>query len=94
VDLCNHSFAPSCRAEAAPGAVQRPGATEAADARFVGRPGDALALARAEATERMIAEAHSVGADAVLNIRFATTSIAPGAAEILAYGSAVRLQDA
>lgn len=50
--------------------------------------------ARAEATERMIAEAHSVGADAVLNIRFATTSIAPGAAEILAYGSAVRLQDA
>lgn len=50
--------------------------------------------ARAEATERMIAEARSIGANAVLNIRFATTSIAVGAAEILAYGSAVKLEDA
>jgi uncharacterized protein YbjQ (UPF0145 family) len=48
--------------------------------------------ARQEAIERMIAEAKSIGADAVLNVRFATTSIAIGAAEILAYGSAVRLE--
>jgi uncharacterized protein YbjQ (UPF0145 family) len=49
--------------------------------------------ARQEATDRMIAEARSVGANAVLNVRFATTSIAAGAAEILAYGSAVKLED-
>ena len=49
--------------------------------------------ARDEAVNRMIAEAQSVGANAVLNVRFATTSIAVGAAEILAYGSAVRLDD-
>ena len=49
--------------------------------------------ARDEAVERMIAEAQSMGANAVLNVRFATTSIAVGAAEILAYGSAVRLED-
>jgi len=50
--------------------------------------------ARAEATERMLREAESIGANAVLNVRFATTSIAVGAAEILAYGSAVKLEDA
>lgn len=50
--------------------------------------------AREEAIARMIAEAESVGANAVLNVRFATTSIAVGAAEILAYGSAVKLEDA
>lgn len=49
--------------------------------------------ARDEAVERMIAEARSMGANAVLNVRFATTSIAAGAAEILAYGSAVRLDE-
>lgn len=49
--------------------------------------------AREESIQRMIAEAESVGANAVLNVRFATTSIAAGAAEILAYGSAVRLED-
>jgi uncharacterized protein YbjQ (UPF0145 family) len=49
--------------------------------------------AREESIQRMIAEAESVGANAILNVRFATTSIAAGAAEILAYGSAVRLED-
>lgn len=49
--------------------------------------------ARDEAVQRMIAEAQSMGANAILNVRFATTSIAVGAAEILAYGSAVRLDD-
>jgi len=50
--------------------------------------------ARQEAIERMMEEAKSIGANAVLNVRFATTSIAIGAAEILAYGSAVQLEDA
>jgi uncharacterized protein YbjQ (UPF0145 family) len=49
--------------------------------------------AREEAIQRMVAEAMSVGANAVLNVRFATTSIAVGAAEILAYGSAVKLDE-
>jgi uncharacterized protein YbjQ (UPF0145 family) len=50
--------------------------------------------ARQEAIERMTQEAKSVGANAILNVRFATTSITMGAAEILAYGSAVRLDEA
>jgi len=49
--------------------------------------------ARTEAVERMVREAESIGANAVLNVRFATTSITAGAAEILAYGSAVRLEN-
>lgn len=49
--------------------------------------------ARKEALGRMESEARSVGANAVLNVRFTTTSITSGAAEILAYGSAVRLED-
>jgi uncharacterized protein YbjQ (UPF0145 family) len=48
--------------------------------------------ARDEAVQRMLAQAASVGANAVLNIRFATTSITAGAAEILAYGTAVVLE--
>ena len=48
--------------------------------------------ARQEALDRMTREAESVGANAVLNVRFATTAITMGAAEILAYGSAVRLE--
>ncbi len=49
--------------------------------------------ARTEAVERMVFEAQSIGANAVLNVRFATTSISQGAAEILAYGSAVKLEE-
>lgn len=45
--------------------------------------------AREEAVRRMVEEARSMGANAVLNVRFVTTSITTGAAEILAYGSAV-----
>jgi uncharacterized protein YbjQ (UPF0145 family) len=45
--------------------------------------------AREEAMRRMTEEARSMGANAVLNVRFVTTSITAGAAEILAYGSAV-----
>lgn len=47
---------------------------------------------REEATERMIAQAEAVGANAVLNIRFSTSSVAAGAAELFAYGTAVVLE--
>ena len=47
--------------------------------------------ARREALERMIAEARSVGANAVVNVRFSTSSVAQGAAELFAYGTAVRV---
>ena len=48
--------------------------------------------ARAEATARMVAEAESLGADAVVKVRFSTSSIAGGAAELFAYGTAVTLE--
>jgi len=44
---------------------------------------------RSEAMERMIEQAKSIGANAVLNVRFSTSSITSGAAEIYVYGSAV-----
>ncbi|GEQ96946.1 hypothetical protein JCM17844_05830 [Iodidimonas gelatinilytica] len=47
--------------------------------------------AREEAINRMAKEAEKLGADAVLNVRLATASVTGGAAEILAYGTAVRL---
>lgn len=46
---------------------------------------------RAEATDRMVQQAQSMGANAVINVRFATSSIAQGAAELFAYGTAVRV---
>ena len=48
---------------------------------------------RTEAMERMLSQAQSIGADAVLNIRFSTSSITAGAAEIYVYGSAVKLAE-
>ena len=45
--------------------------------------------ARSDAIERMVAEAESLGANAVVNIRFSTSSVAQGAAELFAYGTAV-----
>ncbi|MDX2218457.1 MAG: YbjQ family protein [Burkholderiales bacterium] len=48
--------------------------------------------AREEATERMIEQARSIGANGVLNVRYATTAVTQGAAEILAYGTAVVLE--
>ncbi len=47
--------------------------------------------AREEATARMVEQARSIGANGVLNVRYATTSVTAGAAEILAYGTAVVL---
>lgn len=53
---------------------------------------DLLQEARSEATSRMISQAKSVGANAVVNVRFSTSSIAQGAAELFAYGTAVRVE--
>jgi uncharacterized protein YbjQ (UPF0145 family) len=50
-----------------------------------------LQEARQEATNRMVLEAQQQGANAIVNIRFATSSLAQGAAEIFAYGTAVRV---
>ena len=50
-----------------------------------------LQESREEAINRMIAQAEAVGANAVLNVRFSTSSIAAGAAELFAYGTAVIL---
>lgn len=47
---------------------------------------------RDEAIERMKQQAESIGATAILNIRFSTSSLAAGAAEIFVYGSAVVLE--
>jgi uncharacterized protein YbjQ (UPF0145 family) len=44
---------------------------------------------RSEAIDRMIEQARAAGANAILNIRFATSNIAAGAAEVMAYGTAV-----
>ena len=48
-----------------------------------------LGESRREAFERMVQQAEAKGANAVLNVRFTTSSVAQGASEILAYGSAV-----
>lgn len=42
------------------------------------------------ATDRMVAEAEAMGADAIVNVRFATSAIVQGAAEVIAYGTAVK----
>lgn len=52
-----------------------------------------LQESRKEATDRMIEQAKSVGANAVLNVRYSTSSIAAGAAEIYVYGTAVVLTE-
>jgi len=48
--------------------------------------------ARAIATKRMTAEAESLGADAVINIRYTSAAVMQSAAEILAYGTAVKFK--
>ena len=50
-----------------------------------------LVEARQEAIERMTDQARSVGANAVVNVRFTTSSVAQGAAELFAYGTAVKV---
>ena len=48
-----------------------------------------LQESRAEATSRMVEQARELGANAVINVRFTTSSVAQGASEILSYGTAV-----
>jgi len=52
-----------------------------------------LTESRREALNRMIAQARELGANAVLNVRFSTSSITQGAAELFAYGTAVVIED-
>ncbi|KAA3623176.1 MAG: YbjQ family protein [Bacteroidetes bacterium] len=51
-----------------------------------------LAGAREQAIERMIADAERLGADAVINVRFMTSSVMNTLSEVLAYGTAVKLK--
>jgi len=51
-----------------------------------------MADAREQAIERMIADAESIDADAIINVRFTTSMVMQGSSEILAYGTAVRLK--
>ena len=47
-------------------------------------------MARQIATKRMVDEAEALGADAVINVRYGSASVMQGAAEVIAYGTAVR----
>ena len=51
-----------------------------------------LTEARKEATDRMVEQAQQLEANAIVNIRYATSSVAQGAAELFAYGTAVRIE--
>jgi len=52
-----------------------------------------MGKARQAATNRMIAQANQMGADAIINVRYMTTSVVGSAAELLAYGTAVKLSE-
>ena len=52
-----------------------------------------LQEAREEAVERMVEQAKAIGANAVVNVRFSTSSVSAGAAELFAYGTAVILAE-
>ena len=51
-----------------------------------------LKTARQMATKRMVDDAESLGADAIINIRYGSSAVMNGAAEIIAYGTAVKLK--
>ncbi len=53
---------------------------------------DMMNTARALATKRMVEEAQGMGADAIVNVRYATSAIMQGAAEVMAYGTAVKFK--
>ncbi len=50
-----------------------------------------LNSARALATKRMVTEAEGMGADVVVNIRYASSAVMQGAAEVIVYGTAVKI---
>jgi len=54
--------------------------------------GEMITNARKEAVERMIKQAKDIGADAIIGMRYSTTTVMGGAAEILAYGTAVKFK--
>jgi uncharacterized protein YbjQ (UPF0145 family) len=51
-----------------------------------------MSEARKAALKRMVEDAEAMGANAVVNVRFTTSSVMQGAAELLAYGTAVRVE--
>ncbi len=51
-----------------------------------------LTEARKESTQRMVEEAKVLGADAIINVRFTTSQVMASAAEIMVYGTAVKLK--
>lgn len=53
---------------------------------------DMMNEARALATKRMVEEAAGMGADAVVNVRYASAAVMAGAAEVMAYGTAVKFK--
>lgn len=53
---------------------------------------EAMNDAREQAQERMEKEAMALGADAIVNVRYATSQVMQGAAELLVYGTAVKLK--
>ena len=54
---------------------------------------DLLTESREEATQRMAQQAEAIGANAVVNVRYSTSSVAAGAAELFVYGTAVVVED-
>jgi uncharacterized protein YbjQ (UPF0145 family) len=51
-----------------------------------------LQESRRQATDRMISQAKKLGANAIVNVRYATSSVAQGASELYVYGTAVRVE--
>ena len=55
---------------------------------------DMLSEAREKATQRMVAEAEALGANAIIGIRYSTSAVMEGAAEIITFGTAVKIHNA
>ncbi len=53
---------------------------------------DMIAKARQIATKRMVDDANNLGADAIINIKYGSSAVMSGAAEIIAYGTAVKIK--
>jgi uncharacterized protein YbjQ (UPF0145 family) len=59
----------------------------------IGQYSGLLTEARQQATDRMIKEAEALGANAIVGARYSTSGVMGGAAELLAYGTAVRIEE-
>ena len=60
----------------------------------IGQYSGLLTEARQQATDRMIKEAEALGANAIVGVRYSTSGVMGGAAELLGYGTAVRIEEA